>query len=73
MDSRTVSCYFEGYSERFKFYDPSSRSFFETENARFLEDVKFEEEYKVKDIVFEEEIISLCKIDTENDQTLPTV
>ena len=29
-------------SPSFKFYDPTSRSFFETENARFLEDVEFE-------------------------------
>ncbi|KAK1588683.1 hypothetical protein Q3G72_025860 [Acer saccharum] len=44
LDSRTVSCYFVGYSERsrgFKFYDPIVRTFFETRNARFLEEVKF--------------------------------
>ncbi|RVW67425.1 Retrovirus-related Pol polyprotein from transposon TNT 1-94 [Vitis vinifera] len=43
LDSRTMSCYFVGYSERsrgFKFYDPSSRSFFETGNAKFIEDVE---------------------------------
>ncbi|RVW88213.1 Retrovirus-related Pol polyprotein from transposon TNT 1-94 [Vitis vinifera] len=43
LDSRTVSCYFVGYSERsrgFKFYDPSSRSFFEVGNAKFIEDVE---------------------------------
>ncbi|RVW70676.1 Retrovirus-related Pol polyprotein from transposon TNT 1-94 [Vitis vinifera] len=43
LDSRTVSCYFVGYSERsrgFKFYDPSIRSFFETGNAKFIEDVE---------------------------------
>ncbi|RVX07135.1 Retrovirus-related Pol polyprotein from transposon TNT 1-94 [Vitis vinifera] len=43
LDSRTVSCYFVGYSERsrgFKFYDPSTRSFFETGNAKFIEDVE---------------------------------
>ncbi|RVW47053.1 Retrovirus-related Pol polyprotein from transposon TNT 1-94 [Vitis vinifera] len=43
LDSRTVSCYFVGYSERsrgFKFYDPSTRSFFEMGNAKFIEDVE---------------------------------
>ena len=47
LDSRTVSCYFVGYPERsrgFQFDDPSTKSFFETGNARFLEDVVFEEE-----------------------------
>ncbi|RVW14113.1 hypothetical protein CK203_099175 [Vitis vinifera] len=43
LDSRTVSCYFVGYSEMsrgFKFYDPSTMSFFETGNAKFIEDVE---------------------------------
>ncbi|RVW25652.1 Retrovirus-related Pol polyprotein from transposon TNT 1-94 [Vitis vinifera] len=43
LDSRIVSCYFVGYFERsrgFKFYDPSTRSFFETVNAKFSEDVE---------------------------------
>ena len=43
MDSRIVSCYFVGYSKRsrgFKFYDPSTRSFFETGNTKFIEDVE---------------------------------
>ncbi|RVW20371.1 Retrovirus-related Pol polyprotein from transposon TNT 1-94 [Vitis vinifera] len=46
LDSRTVSCYFVGYYERsrgFKFYDPSTRSFFETGNAKFIEDVELSE------------------------------
>ena len=55
----------------FKFYDLSSRSFFETGNARFLENVKFGEREgrgnKVKDIVFEEEVISLHAVVTKND------
>ena len=41
LDSRTVSCYFVGYPERskgYKFYDSSSRSFFETGNAKFIKD-----------------------------------
>ncbi|RVW42708.1 Retrovirus-related Pol polyprotein from transposon TNT 1-94 [Vitis vinifera] len=40
LDSRTMSYYFVGYSERskgFKFYDPSIRSFFEMGNAKFIE------------------------------------
>ncbi|RVW94935.1 Retrovirus-related Pol polyprotein from transposon TNT 1-94 [Vitis vinifera] len=43
LDSRTVSCYFVGYSKRsrgFKFYDLSTRSLFETGNAKFIEDVE---------------------------------
>ncbi|RVX03502.1 Retrovirus-related Pol polyprotein from transposon TNT 1-94 [Vitis vinifera] len=43
LDSRTMSYYFVGYSERskgFKFYDPSIRSFFEMGNAKFIEDVE---------------------------------
>ncbi|RDX96391.1 hypothetical protein CR513_20962, partial [Mucuna pruriens] len=43
LDSRTVSCYFVGYAERswgYKFYDPTSRSFFETGNARILGEVE---------------------------------
>ncbi|RVX19364.1 Retrovirus-related Pol polyprotein from transposon TNT 1-94 [Vitis vinifera] len=43
LDSRTMSCYFVGYSERsrgFKFYDSSTRFFFETGNAKFIEDVE---------------------------------
>ena len=54
LDSRTVSCYFVGYPERskgYKFYDPSSRSFFETGNAKFIEDSG---STQVKEIIFEE-------------------
>ncbi|RDY11170.1 hypothetical protein CR513_04208, partial [Mucuna pruriens] len=42
LDPRTVSCYFVGYVEHswgYKFYDPTSRSFFEMGNARFLKEV----------------------------------
>ena len=45
LDSRTVSCYFIGYYERsrgYKFYDPTTKSIFETGNARFFEDVEFD-------------------------------
>ena len=52
LDSRTVSCYFVGYPERskgYKFYDPSSRSFFETGNAKFIEDSG---STQVKEVIF---------------------
>ncbi|KAJ9561477.1 hypothetical protein OSB04_006637 [Centaurea solstitialis] len=58
LDSRTVSCYFVGYPERsrgFKFYNPTTKSFFESGNARFLEDVEFGGEDKIRNVVFEEE------------------
>ena len=59
LDSRTISCFFLGYSERsmgFKFYDPSNRSFFEQGNAKFIEKYG---NTNVRDIVFEEEISGL--------------
>ncbi|RVW41773.1 Retrovirus-related Pol polyprotein from transposon TNT 1-94 [Vitis vinifera] len=52
LDSRTVSCYFVGYSERsrgFKFYDPSTRSLFETGNAKFIEDVDVQPITEIED------------------------
>ena len=58
LDSRTISCYFVGYAERsrgYKFYDPTLRSFFETGNARFLEEVEFGKEENIRKVVFEEE------------------
>ncbi|RVW13644.1 Retrovirus-related Pol polyprotein from transposon TNT 1-94 [Vitis vinifera] len=62
LDSRTVSCYFVGYSERsrgFKFYDPSSRSFFETGNAKFIEDVELSGRKQLRKVVFEKESVSI--------------
>ncbi|RVW22573.1 Retrovirus-related Pol polyprotein from transposon TNT 1-94 [Vitis vinifera] len=62
LDSRTVSCYFVGYSERsrgFKFYDPSSRSFFETGNAKFIEDVGLSGREPLRKVVFEEKSVSI--------------
>ena len=62
MDSRTVSCYFLGYSERsrgYKFYDPTTKSIFETRNARFFEDVEFDGGEKDMDFVFEEEYVDI--------------
>ncbi|KAJ9538265.1 hypothetical protein OSB04_030998 [Centaurea solstitialis] len=58
LDSRTISCYFVGYPEcsrGFKFYNPTTKSFFETGNARFLEDVEFGGEDKIRNVAFEEE------------------
>ncbi|RDX91306.1 hypothetical protein CR513_26741, partial [Mucuna pruriens] len=43
LNSRTVSCYFVGYVELswgYKFYNPTSTSFFETGNTRILEEVE---------------------------------
>ena len=50
LDSRTVSCYFIRYSERsrgYKFYDPTTRSIFETGNAWFFEDVELMGEIRI--------------------------
>ena len=61
MDSRTTNCYFIGYSERFrgyKFYDLIVKTFFETGNATFFEDVEFGGRNKVRDIAFEDEYFS---------------
>ncbi|RVW49821.1 Retrovirus-related Pol polyprotein from transposon TNT 1-94 [Vitis vinifera] len=67
LDSRTVSCYFVGYSERsrgFKFYDPSTRSFFETGNAKFIEDVELSGREPLRKVVFEEEFVNIPIITT---------
>ena len=60
MDSRIISYYFVGYvecSQGYKFYNPTLRSFFETGNARFLEEVEFGKEENIRNVVFEEEIV----------------
>ena len=62
MDSRTVSCYFIGYSERskgYKFYDPTAKSIFKIGNGRFFEDVEFDGGHKDRDFVFEEEYVDI--------------
>ena len=62
MDSRTASCYFIEYSERsrgYKFYDPTTKSIFETGNARFFEDVEFDGGDKDRDFAFEEEYVDI--------------
>ena len=65
----SISCYFVGYFEHsrgFKFYDPTSKSFFEIGNAKFLEDVEFEGEDNIKKVVFEEELVSLPNVDIDD-------
>ena len=74
LDSRTVSSYFVGYSERsrgYKFYDRTSRSFFEMENAKFFEEVEFGGEDKVRDVAFEEEFISLPTVALKQNHQVP--
>ena len=54
--------YFIGYSKRFrgyKFYDPTIKTIFKTEIAIFFEDVEFGGRNKVRNIVFEEESVSI--------------
>ncbi|KAF2318093.1 hypothetical protein GH714_041438 [Hevea brasiliensis] len=71
LDSRTVSCYFIGYSERsrgYKFYDPMTKSIFKIGNARFFEDVEFMGGERLKDFVFEEEYVDIPLIAMDNDQ-----
>ncbi|RDX76211.1 hypothetical protein CR513_43819, partial [Mucuna pruriens] len=61
LDSKTVSCYFVGYAEcsqGYKFYDPTSRSFFEMGNARILEKVEFGKEENIRNVVFKEEFVN---------------
>ena len=64
-----VSCYFVRYFERsrgFKFYDPLTRSFFETGNAKFIEDVELSGRESLRKVVFEEESISISIIATRH-------
>ena len=56
LDSKTISCYFVEFLEKswgFKFYDPSTRSIFETRN--FFEDIEFDKGNKVSNTDFDEE------------------
>ena len=71
LDSKTISCYSIGYSERsrgYKFYDPITKLIFETVDARYFEDVEFEGGERVKDFVFEEEYVHIPPIAFDNDQ-----
>ena len=55
-----VSCYFIGYFERskgYKFYDSTTKSIFETGNARFFEDVEFDGGDKDKDFVLKRNML----------------
>ena len=55
-----MSCYFIGYSKRsrgYKFYYPTTKSIFESGNARFFEDVEFVGGKTVKDFVIKEEYV----------------
>ncbi|KAK8944130.1 hypothetical protein KSP39_PZI007676 [Platanthera zijinensis] len=73
LDSRTVTCYFIGYSEKsrgYKFYDPATESIFETGNARFLEDIAFGGEDKLRKIDFSEITTSLPTLVDGIDQPL---
>ena len=57
-----MSCYFVRYSERsrgFKFYDPLTRFFFETSNAKFIEDVELSGREPLRNVVFEEEFVNI--------------
>ena len=71
LDSRTVSCYFIGYSKRYrgyKFYDPTTKSIFETGNAQFFEDVEFDRGDKDRDFAFEEDYVDIPTAVIEIDQ-----
>ena len=76
LDSRTISCYFIGYSERsrgFKFYSSSSNTIFETGNAKFIEDVENSGSSQSRNITFEEERVNLPVVDTESDGVITPV
>ncbi|RVW83994.1 Retrovirus-related Pol polyprotein from transposon TNT 1-94 [Vitis vinifera] len=69
LASRIVSCYFVGYSERsrgFKFYNPSTKSFFETGNVKFIENVELSGREPLRKVVFEEESVSIPIIATRH-------
>ena len=71
LELRTVTCYFVGYSEKsrgYKFYDPTTRSIYETGNAQFFEEVEFVGRDKSRDIVFEEKSISLPTVIASNQE-----
>ena len=67
-----VSCYFIGYSTRsrgYKFYDPTTKSIFETGNARLFEDVEFDGGDKDRDFAFEEEYVDIPTAIIDIDQS----
>ena len=71
MDSRTVSCYFIRYSKRsrgYKFYYPTTKSIFETGNARFFENVEFDGGDEDRDFAFEKEYVDIPTVVIDIDQ-----
>ena len=46
-------------SRGFKFYDPSTRSFFEMGNAKFIEDVELSGREPLRKVIFEEEFVNI--------------
>ena len=65
LDSRTVSSYFIGYSERsrgYKFYDPKLKTIFETRTDTFFKDIEFGGKNKVRDFVLEEELVTIPEL-----------
>jgi len=60
LDSRTISSYFIGYSEKsrgYKFYDPILKTIFETGTATFFEDIEFGGKNQIRKFVLEEESV----------------
>ena len=57
-----MSCYFIEYSEIFggyKFYDPTTKSVFESENVWFFKDVEFARRNASRNIVFYEKYVNI--------------
>ncbi|KAH7834402.1 hypothetical protein Vadar_015602 [Vaccinium darrowii] len=76
LDSRTVSCYFVGYSERsrgFKFYCPSTNTIIETDNAKFIEDVESSGSAQTRNFLFEEEQVEIPMIPIETIEVVTPV
>ena len=73
LDSRTVSCFFVGYSERlrgFRVYCPSNKNIIETDNANFIEDIQNSDSQLHKNFIFEEEHIVIPMIIVPNDEVI---
>ena len=61
LDAKTINYYFIGYAKLsygYKFYNPITRTIFETGNARMLEDVEFGGEGSIRSVVFDKETVS---------------
>jgi len=57
LDSKTVSCFFVGYSERsrgFMFYCPSTKNIIEMDNVKFIEKIQNSGSQLHKNFTFEE-------------------